>query len=73
MRKLRLDVGELAVEGFDTAPVPATRGTVEGRQYYTYYCDTNECTGPKGASCNWSQCYTCYTCPPVSQNPAECA
>jgi len=73
MKKLRLNISELAVEGFDTAAVPATRGTVEGRQQYTYFCATEgECTGPNGTSCNWSQCNTCATCPPLSQNPADC-
>lgn len=72
MRKLKLDLNELAVEAFDTAAVPATRGTVEGMQRYTYYCDTLECTGPYGASCDWSQCNTCYTCPRISQIPDDC-
>lgn len=73
MRKLKLNVGELAVETFDTAAVPATRGTVEGREQFTYFCGTDECTGPNGTSCDWSRCNTCNTCPPLSQNPADCA
>lgn len=73
MRKLKLDLNELAVEAFDTAAVPATRGTVEGKEQYTYFCDTDECTGPNGTSCNMSRCYTCYTCPRISENPADCA
>jgi hypothetical protein len=72
VRKLKLDVNELAVEAFETAAAPETRGTVEGRQLYTYFCGTDECTGPNGTSCNWSQCNTCYTCPPLSQNPDDC-
>jgi hypothetical protein len=73
MRKLKLDVNELAVEAFDTAAVPAIRGTVEGKEEYTYFCGTNECTGPNGTSCNWSRCYTCYRCPAISENPDDCA
>lgn len=69
MRKLKLDVDKLVVEAFDTAAAPAARGTVEGMQQYTFYCDTFECTGPNGTSCNWSKCNTCYTCPPFSQDP----
>jgi hypothetical protein len=72
MRKLKLDVNELAVEAFDTATVPALRGTVEGRQQYTYYCVTDERTGMWGTSCEWSLCYTCYTCPTLTPDP-ECA
>ena len=64
MRKLRLDVDELTVETFDTAAVSAKRGTVHGREEFTYFCDTVECTGPNGTSCNWSRCNTCNTCPP---------
>lgn len=73
MRKLRLDVDELAVEAFDTAAVAATRGTVQGEEQYTYFCDTDECTGPNGTSCNMSRCNTCYTCPRFSENPIDCA
>jgi len=73
LRKLKLDLTALAVEAFDTAAAPATRGTVEGNQQFTYYCDTAECTGENGTSCNYSLCYTCYHCPPVSENPEECA
>lgn len=73
MKKLKLDLSELAVEGFDTAAAPEKRGTVEANQQFTYYCDTVECTNENGTSCNWSLCYTCYTCPPVSTDPAECA
>lgn len=73
MRKLKLDVGGLAVETFDTAAVPALRGTVEGKEEYTYLCGTGECTGPNGTSCNLSRCHTCYTCPRLSQNPDDCA
>jgi hypothetical protein len=72
MRKLKLDLDELAVEAFDTAAFPAMRGTVEGEEQYTYFCDTCECTGPNGTSCNMSRCNTCYGCPPISQDPAEC-
>lgn len=73
MRKLKLDISELSVEAFDTAAAPPARGTVEGNQQFTYYCDTAECTGENGTSCYASLCFTCYTCPPVSPNPAECA
>jgi hypothetical protein len=73
MRKLKLDVNELAVEAFDTAATPPMRGTVEANQQYTYYCASEECTNENGTSCNWSLCYTCYTCPPVSPDPAICA
>jgi hypothetical protein len=73
MRKLKLDLAELAVEAFDTAAAPAIRGTVRGNQQYTYFCATDECTGENGTSCNYSLCNTCYTCPPVSPDPAECA
>lgn len=73
MRKLKLDLGELVVEGFDTAAAPAPRGTVEGEEQYTYFCATDECTGPNGTSCNLSRCHTCHTCPPLSVNPTDCA
>jgi hypothetical protein len=73
MKKLKLNIDDLEVAAFETAAAPEKRGTVEGRQQYTYFCDTVDCTGENGTSCNWSQCYTCYTCPPVSPNPAECA
>jgi hypothetical protein len=72
MRKLKLDLNELAVEAFDTAAVPAMRGTVEGEEQYTYFCDTDECTGPNGTSCNMSRCNTCYTCPPASRDFTAC-
>jgi hypothetical protein len=72
MRKLKLDLNELTVEAFDTEVVPAARGTVEGEEQYTYFCDTDECTGVNGTSCNWSRCNTCYNCPAISQNPADC-
>lgn len=72
MRKLKLDLDELAVEAFDTATVPAQRGTVEGAEQYTYLCGTGECTGPNATSCDMSRCHTCYTCPRISENPVDC-
>ena len=72
MRKLRLDVSELAVEAFDTSAVPPSRGTVEGNEQYTYFCGSDECTGVNGTSCNFSRCYTCYRCPGISDIPDDC-
>lgn len=72
MGKLKLDIGDLSVEAFDTSAAPPARGTVEGNQLYTYFCATDECTGENGTSCNYSLCYTCYNCPPVSPDPAIC-
>jgi hypothetical protein len=72
MRKLKLDLSELAVEAFDTASIPTSGGTVEGEEQYTYFCGSDGCTGVNGTSCNWSRCNTCYTCPPLSQNPEDC-
>lgn len=39
MAKIKLNVDALRVETFDTAPVPAERGTVHGRQLVgTFMC-----------------------------------
>lgn len=75
MRKLKLNLDDLSVEAFDTAEAPTPRGTVEGNEEYTYFCDTCECTGVNGTSCNWSRCYTCAgSCPQVTkEDPATCA
>ncbi|HYH81197.1 MAG TPA: hypothetical protein VEX86_15445 [Longimicrobium sp.] len=71
MRKLKLDLNDLAVEAFDTAAAPTPRGTVEGNEQYTYFCKTEgECTGVNGTSCNWSRCYTCAgSCPATPETP----
>ncbi|HWK90327.1 MAG TPA: pinensin family lanthipeptide [Longimicrobium sp.] len=58
MRKLKLDLEELAVESFETEALREARGTVEGHEQYTYYCNSIECTA-NGASCVWSRCNTC--------------
>jgi hypothetical protein len=60
MRKLKLNLDDLAVEAFDTAAAPEPRGTVEGNEEFTYFCTpVDPCTGGNGTSCNWSRCYTC--------------
>lgn len=64
MRKLRLDVETLAVESFETAEGLQGRGTVEGREHYTYFCATEPECRTIGASCAPSRCYTCESCPP---------
>jgi hypothetical protein len=63
MKKLRLDLDDVAVESFPTAPKVEVKGTVDGHLRsrvgdtwcitcfeYTYYCsaDNDTCTCPTG-------------------------
>ena len=63
MRKLRLDVEELAVESFETLEERAERGTVLGhaRTYaWEYSCDENNtCAQMMTCGANASCAYTC--------------
>lgn len=60
MRKLRLDLDQLAVESFDTAAKEAEKGTVVAEQQCT--CLT-QCTCPGCPSCDDTCPVTCaYTC-----------
>ena len=70
MKKLRLHIEDLRVDGFATTPAAASKGTVVGEQgtYYTL-CT---CAGPTcGATC----AYTCDdpTCPACPTCPDTCA
>ena len=57
MRKLRLNLEELAVESFDTDEARAARGTVLANDQYSYYCETDpECRTPGYASCAATRC-----------------
>ena len=71
-RKLRLDLQDLQVESFDSAPrTAANRGTVQGNQETLYNtCETNTCgfetcaagtcaAGSCAASCNGTCFNTC--------------
>jgi hypothetical protein len=56
MRKLRLDIEEVAVESFDVAPPdPHGRGTVAG-----HATDLRFCTQDIGGCLNSYGCYTAY-------------
>jgi hypothetical protein len=64
MRKLRLEIEELAVESFQTTDARDGSGTVFGREEYTYItCPTDPECNTYGASCAVSRCYTCRSCP----------
>ncbi len=77
MKKLRLDLEELAVESFESERAKEARGTVRGYWEYTYYCDTPECTGGGGASCMYTHCDgSCHSCNQTDRFTcvvAECA
>jgi hypothetical protein len=69
VKKLTLDLDELAVESFDAAPsLHDQRGTVEGQTGGDETCYTCSCLGScdGDASCygyTWCTCgETCYTC-----------
>ncbi|HEX2078674.1 MAG TPA: hypothetical protein VHG08_13220 [Longimicrobium sp.] len=56
MKKLKLDVDELAVESFDPeCRVERPRGTVDAHEDTEFLCDTNY------HSCGWSENTNCYT------------
>lgn len=58
MKKLRLDLEELAVESFDTDRADEQKGTVEAHAKYTVYCQTDElgCSGWDSCGYTWCSC-----------------
>jgi hypothetical protein len=63
MRKLKLDVGTLRVESFETRPADQGPGTVHGRVINPDYKDVDS-TGCDGAG--WGSLFgTCDGCPTV--------
>lgn len=62
MRKLRLDIDDLAVESFETREGAEERGTVHGH-WPTQYCVSNRCSGADPITCPESLDTLCYdTC-----------
>jgi hypothetical protein len=71
VKKLSLDLDELAVESFDPSPsLHNQRGTVKGQSgfYETCWsCDDPACGHP-----TWDTCYeTCYTCDTCAMSCAD--
>jgi hypothetical protein len=71
MKKLKLELDNLAVESFDTTATHKSRGTVIGEQCTCYtYCNT--CPGCP--TCDATCAYTCddATCPQCPTCAASC-
>jgi hypothetical protein len=63
MKKLRLDLEEIAVETFETATARPEKGTVLGHGRYTDAIEADTCQ----ASCNL-MCYSIEECPPEEES-----
>ena len=63
MRKIRLNIEELAVESFNTSEAGMGRGTVEGRDSFASCGGTCEpqCPPPPKPATWGTDCYTCPT------------
>ena len=58
MKKLKLQLEDLEVDGFSTTPAEPERGTVNGHSHFTW------CTCPGGFTCDATCPNTCAaTCP----------
>ncbi len=70
MKKLKLEIENLAVESFDTSASEKPKGTVFGEQCT---CQT-ACTCPGCPSCDYTCAYTCddATCPACPTCAASC-
>ncbi|HEU4561217.1 MAG TPA: hypothetical protein VFS20_25415 [Longimicrobium sp.] len=79
MRKLKLEVQNLRIESFDTAPAPSAKGTVEA--YATnlsatdpcYTCGDTTCIGTHdGNVCTYNFTCNCQTRPRLTQDSCPC-
>ena len=70
MRKLKLEIENLAVESFDTQAAAKPKGTVFGEQCTCY----TACTCPGCPTCDNTCAYTCddATCPACPTCAASC-
>jgi len=79
MRKLKLDVQNLEIESFDTAPAPTEKGTVEA--YATgflgtdpcYTCGDTTCIGThNGDVCTYNLTCRCQAFPQITGDSCPC-
>ncbi|HEX8905972.1 MAG TPA: hypothetical protein VF771_14075 [Longimicrobiaceae bacterium] len=72
MKKLTLNLDELAVDSFDTVPTAGRRGTVQARSGTTYADES--CNGTCDHTCYPDSCASCdFTCGSCASCGGTCA